>query len=246
MQQLNLAERSIIVTGAAGGLGQTLCRELVAAGARVSALVHTLDDGERLRDALGRPAGLRLVPADVTDEGAVDTAMAAAEDFAGELWGLVNVVGAYRGGHTVTETSLDDLEHLFAANLRSAFLCSRAALRRMASRAQASGRQHGGRIVNVGSALACRGQVGHFAYCATKAGLERLSEACADEFKDHGITVNAVLPGTIATEANRRAMPEADTTRWVTPEEVAWTILFLLSDLASGVNGASIRVTGRG
>ena len=83
-------------------------------------------------------------------------------------------------------------------------------------------------------------------YTASKAGVERLSESLADELKDRNITVNTILPGTIDTPANRADMPDADTARWVQPDEVADVVAFLASDAARAVTGAAIRVFGRG
>jgi len=84
------------------------------------------------------------------------------------------------------------------------------------------------------------------AYTASKAGVHKLTESLADELKDRGVTVNAILPGTIDTPRNRADMPNADFSRWVSPAAIAEVILFLASDAASAVTGASIPVTGRG
>ena len=83
------------------------------------------------------------------------------------------------------------------------------------------------------------------AYTASKAGVLKLTEALAAEVKDHGITVNAVLPSTIDTPANRADMPKADFSRWVAPRDIASVIVFLLSDEARAVTGALIPVSGR-
>ena len=83
------------------------------------------------------------------------------------------------------------------------------------------------------------------AYAASKAGVAKLTEALADELKDAGITVNAVLPSIIDTAANRADMPDADFDRWVKAEQIADLILFLLSDRASAITGALIPITGR-
>jgi NAD(P)-dependent dehydrogenase (short-subunit alcohol dehydrogenase family) len=84
------------------------------------------------------------------------------------------------------------------------------------------------------------------AYTASKAGVQRLTESLSEEVKDRGITVNAILPGTIDTPRNRADMPDADFSRWVAPDEIADVILFLASDAARAVTGASIPVFGRG
>ena len=104
----------------------------------------------------------------------------------------------------------------------------------------------GGRIINIGAGAAARAAAGMGAYAASKAGIERLTEALADELKDRNITVNSVLPGTLDTPRNRADMPQADFSRWVAPEAVADVVAFLASADARAVTGAAIRVSGRG
>ena len=102
-----------------------------------------------------------------------------------------------------------------------------------------------GVIIDTSSIAAFEGQIGQVAYTASKAGVAKLTEALADELKDRGITVNAILPSTLDTPKNRLDMPQADFTRWVTPREAAEVIAFLISDAARAVTGALIPVTGR-
>jgi NAD(P)-dependent dehydrogenase (short-subunit alcohol dehydrogenase family) len=103
----------------------------------------------------------------------------------------------------------------------------------------------GGRIVNIGANAAARAGLVMGAYTASKSGVARLTESLAEELKERGITVNALLPSIIDTPANRRDMPDADFSRWVKPEQLAATIVFLLSDEASAITGALIPVVGR-
>jgi NAD(P)-dependent dehydrogenase (short-subunit alcohol dehydrogenase family) len=128
---------------------------------------------------------------------------------------------------------------LYNVNVRTAFNASRAALPLL----KRSG--SGGRIVNIGAAGAIKAGSGMGAYAASKAGVAKLTEALADEVKDVGITVNAVLPSIIDTAANRADMPNAEFDRWVKAEQIADLIVFLLSDRASAVTGALIPITGR-
>ena len=106
--------------------------------------------------------------------------------------------------------------------------------------------QQAGRIVSVAAGAALKAPAQLAAYAAAKAGVIKLTESVADELKGMGITANAVLPGTIDTPQNRAAMPDADVTKWVTPDEVAAVLAFLVSEDAGGVTGAAIPVTGRG
>ena len=125
-------------------------------------------------------------------------------------------------------------------NLRTAVVCCKAALPALLERGA-------GCIVNIGAgAAAARAAAGMGAYTASKAGVQRLTESLAEEVKDRGVRVNAVLPGTIDTPRNRADMPDADVARWVAPEAIADVIVFLASDAARAVTGASIPVFGRG
>jgi len=103
----------------------------------------------------------------------------------------------------------------------------------------------GARIVNIGAGAAGKAAAGMGAYAASKAGVLRMTEALAEETRDRGLTVNAVLPGIIDTPANRRDMPDADFSRWVSPQALADVIAFLLSDAARAITGAGIPVLGR-
>ncbi|MGL6113365.1 MAG: SDR family oxidoreductase, partial [Rubrivivax sp.] len=100
-------------------------------------------------------------------------------------------------------------------------------------------------IVNVGALAAQKAGAGMGAYAASKAGVARLTEAMAEEFKDRGLRVNAVLPSILDTPANRADMPDADVSRWVSPQALARVIAFLLSEDAAAVTGACIPVAGR-
>jgi NAD(P)-dependent dehydrogenase (short-subunit alcohol dehydrogenase family) len=99
--------------------------------------------------------------------------------------------------------------------------------------------------VNIGAAGAIKAAAGMGAYAASKAGVAKLTESLADELKDRGVTVNAVLPSIIDTPVNRADMPTADFDRWVRPEQIADLIVFLLSDRSSAITGALIPITGR-
>jgi NAD(P)-dependent dehydrogenase (short-subunit alcohol dehydrogenase family) len=127
---------------------------------------------------------------------------------------------------------------MYRLNLRTAVAATQAALPHLL-------RAGAGRIVNVGAIGAVKAANGMGAYAASKAGIAKLTESLADELKDRGITVNAILPSTLDTPKNRVDMPQADFTRWVTPLEAAEVIAFLVSDAARAVTGALIPVVGR-
>jgi NAD(P)-dependent dehydrogenase (short-subunit alcohol dehydrogenase family) len=127
---------------------------------------------------------------------------------------------------------------MYQLNLRTAVVSCQAALPFLL-------KSGSGRIVNVGAMGAVKAGTGMGAYAASKAGIAKLTEALAEELKDQGVTVNAILPSTLDTPRNRLDMPKADFTRWVTPVEAAEVIAFLVSAEARAVTGALIPVVGR-
>jgi NAD(P)-dependent dehydrogenase (short-subunit alcohol dehydrogenase family) len=219
-------------------LGPAVVRACLRAGAAVVASYRGQRDQDELRRWFGAEDNqLRLVPADLTEEsGAVALTDCAMQQY-GRLDGWLNLVGGYAGGIPVADLELADLEAMLTLNLRTAFLGSRTAFRAMQPRQRGS-------IVNVSSLGALRGTAGHAGYAAAKAAVIRLTEALAAEGAPYGIRANVVLPGVIDTPANRAAMPEADRSTWVAPEDVADVLVFLLSDAARSITGASIPIGG--
>ncbi len=226
-----LVDHAIAVTGGFGALGAALGEVLVQAGAHV-ALIGRGQPPSGLSNAV-----LPLGGVDLGDAAAARAAMDQAAQRFGRLDGLVNVAGGFQW-EKVEGGAIDTWDQMFAINVRTAVLASQAALPHLLARGR-------GRIVNVGAAAAGQAALGMGAYAAAKSGVARLTEAMAEEFKDRGITVNAVLPSILDTPANRADMPKADPARWVRPEALARVVLFLLSDDGAPVTGALIPVKGR-
>jgi NAD(P)-dependent dehydrogenase (short-subunit alcohol dehydrogenase family) len=231
-EDMTLKARVVAVTGGSGQLGKAVVRAALDAGAEVAVL-------DRSRPAAPPPAGVLALPGlDLADAEAARQALNTVAEHFGGLDALVNVAGAFHY-ETLEHGGLEAWDLLYRANLRSAVSASRAALPHLLRRRR-------GRIVNIGAAAAvAKAAVGIGAYAASKAGVLKLTESLAEELKDRGITVNAVLPSIIDTPANRAAMPDADFSRWVAPQAIADVIVFLLSDRASAVTGAAIPVVGR-
>jgi NAD(P)-dependent dehydrogenase (short-subunit alcohol dehydrogenase family) len=219
----------VAVTGAAGALGRAVVAELGGAGWDVV--------GIDIAD-LGAAGGLKLALGgiDLADEASVAQAAQRIGSQAGSLDGLVNVAGGF-AWETVAGGSVATWDRLYTINVKTALVTSRALLPLL--------RTARGAVVNVGAGASTKAAMGMGAYAASKAGVSRLTEALAEELKDEGVRVNAVLPSIIDTPANRADMPGADFTRWVKPEELAAVIAFLLSPAASAVTGALLPVTGR-
>lgn len=232
-----VSNKVVLVTGAAGNLGQAVAQTLIQSGAR-----GVLADRSRERLASLYPSPgenvLLVGDTDFTDEAAVSRMMDQALKHFGRIDALVSTIGGFTGGKSVHEEDLASWDRMMSINLRTTLLSCRAVIPAMI-------RQGGGRIVNVGARAALGGVAGLGAYVAAKSAVIRLSETLAVELKDKAITVNCVLPGTIDTPENRRDMPEADFSRWVPPSDIAEVIVFLVSDASRAVSGASIPVYGR-
>lgn len=220
----------VVITGASGALGKVVAEAARARGARVAEIDHwpsPLPPG---------PDRLVIGGVDLSDTAQAAKAVDAAAAHFGKLDALINIAGAF-SFETVAEGDPKTWQRLYAINVMTALNASRAAIPHLV-------RSGNGRIVNIGAMGAMQAGAGVGPYAASKAGVHRLTEALAAELKGK-ITVNAVLPSTIDTPANRRDMPQADFTKWVTGDELASVILFLASDAASAVTGALLPVAGR-
>ncbi len=225
--------RSVVVTGGAGALGTAVCALLLERGARVHVPVR--DEAERARVHLEPRLEARLAP-DLADEEVVARFYADVPD----LWASIHVAGGYAGG-AIDETSADDARRMLSMNAMTAWLSSREAVRRIRAR---SG-DRGGRIVNVSAKPALVPTAGLSAYAMSKAAVAALTVSLAEELRDEGIWVNAVVPSVMATAANRAAMPSADQARWPSVDEVASTVVFLASPENRVTRGALVPVYGR-
>jgi NAD(P)-dependent dehydrogenase (short-subunit alcohol dehydrogenase family) len=226
--------RTVVVTGGTGALGRANVEAFVAGGDRV--VVSWLDKRERdevaarWADATGR-GQVELIEADVADADAAARVARAA----GDAEVLVNGVGGFGGGTPVHETDLDLWDRLYRINVRTAAAMSRALLPEMLRRRR-------GAIINVASRAALDCPATLAAYNAAKAGVIALTRTLHDETRDARIRVNAIVPTTIDTPANREAMPDADFSTWTPPEAIARVIRWLASEDASTVRGALLDV----
>lgn len=235
----DFTDQVVIVTGANGDLGQVTAEAFANAGARLGLLGRSL---ERLKEALPqfRESDKHLfLVADLTQAAATQAAFDRAREHFGRIDVLVNAAGGFRAGKKVHETTADLWDFMLDLNARSVLHASQAVIPQMIQ-------QERGKIITIGTRSAFEGKAGQGAYSASKAAVLRLTESMSAELKQHGINVNSVLPGTIDTPSNRKAMPQADTNKWVQPEQLANVILFLASDAAKAVHGAAVPVYGLG
>ncbi len=236
---MNHAGKIAIVTGGAGALGSVVTGLLMEAGAKV-AIPLSSQSPEAVSSSLPvtNSEQLLLRTANLVEEEQVQKFVEAVKERWGRIDYLVNIAGGYVGGKSTAETSLTEWNSAFSMNLTTTFLISRAALHPMLA-------QRSGRIVNISAMTALLPSSGKGAYAAAKRAVITLTETIAEEYKEYGITANAIAPSIILTPANKKWMKSGDETRWVTPEEIASTILFLCSDQARSLSGTTIKMPGR-
>lgn len=219
----------VLIAGGSGALGHTVVPAFLAAGVRAV----TADRNPSVDHNDGR----LTLKADVTEEVDVRRLVDEVTRKFGRLDVLVNLVGGFAMGRVVdTEASL--WQRMLTMNVTSAFLLSKAVLPHMLERGT-------GRILHVAAWAAVEPFPGAAAYLVAKSGLLALINVLALELKGSGVTVNGVLPTTIDTSANRASMPHTDPSMWAKPESIAETLLFLASDEAAQINGATVPI-GRG
>lgn len=221
----------VVITGGGGALGVAVCEALASRGARLHVPAFGEQDRERLAAFIEKGARVET-GIDLTDESAVDAFYDGVE---GPLWGSIHLAGGFVFG-PLAEASVADLDRMVGMNLRTAWLCSRAAVRRMS---------HGGRIVNVAAKPALVPSANVVTYAATKAAVTALTTGLSEELADQGIWVNAIAPSIMDTPANRSAMPDADHDAWPTVTDVAATIAFLASPTNAVSRGAIVPVYGK-
>lgn len=226
--------RGVIVTGGSGALGRAVVSRFLDAKDRVVVpwVVKRERDAIQSEEAAALAAGaLVLVEADVAEEAGARAVVAALPD----VQVLVNGVGGFAGGQSLHETDLDVWDRMFRMNVRTAAAMSRAVLPGMLARGQ-------GAIVNIASRAAFDRPAGIAAYASSKAAVVALTESLQKEVESHGLRVNAIVPTTIDTPANRAAMPTADFSLWTPPAKIAEVIFWLASDAAATVRGGLVPV----
>ena len=220
-----------IVTGANGGLGTFVTQSLLDAGVTVVGVSKSIQASD-FKSPL-----FTALPADLST--AAETAKMVETVVArfARLDVLAHTVGGFAGGTSIAETGDATFQSMFDLNLKSAFYLLRAVI-------PALRKSGNGRIIAIASRAALEPGAGIGAYSASKAAMVSLIRTVALENKDAGLTANVILPGTIDTPANRKALPKADTSKWVQPAAIASLITWLAADTAKDVNGAVIPVYG--
>ena len=228
----------VLVAGGTGGLGGAVSLAFLEEDAKVVVTYRKQEEFDALKSAADASgSGLEGHGVDVTDEAAVRQLVERVLAKYGRLDALVNAVGGYAGGVKFWELETKVFDQMLALNLRSGYALSRAAVPAML-------KQRRGAIVNVASKAAFDHAAGVAAYAASKAAAVAMMDSLAMDVQGTGVRVNSILPSIIDTEANRKAMPKADFAKWPKPEDIARVILFLCSDDARVIHGATITVYG--
>jgi NAD(P)-dependent dehydrogenase (short-subunit alcohol dehydrogenase family) len=227
-----------LVSGGTGALGRAVTLALLREGAEVTVTFRSESELSALKVAAGGESGrLDARRIDITDAAAVGQLVEEIVAAKGRLDVMINAAGGFAGGAKMWDSDPATLERMLALNLQPGFLLARAAAKAML-------RQGTGAIVNVAAKAGLDPPAGLAAYAASKAAALAMIGSLAEDLKGTGVRANSVLPSMIDTEANRQAMPNADFAKWPRPEDIANVILFLASDEARVVHGASIPVYG--
>jgi NAD(P)-dependent dehydrogenase (short-subunit alcohol dehydrogenase family) len=237
--RMSLQNKVVLVAGGTGGLGRSVTMAFLEAGAKVTVSYVATEEYAALASAAERKGGaLAGAHVDVTDAQAVETFVAEIVARDGRVDILVNTVGGYAGGVNLWEVNPPEYDRMMQLNLKAGFVLARAVVPQMI-------KQNRGWIVNIASKAAFDHAAGASLYAASKAAALAMMDCLAAEVKPYNINVNSLLPSIIDTAANRKAIPNADFSKWPKPEDIARVILFLCSEDSRVIHGAAIPVYGK-
>jgi|SRR5215469_10255437 len=226
-----MKDKVVLVTGANGGLGTYITQAFLDTGATV------VGSSRKIQQSDFAKSNFVAIPAELSERPSVNALIETVLRRFDKLDILAHTVGGFAGGQSVVQTDEATFQQMMDLNLNSLFHILRAAipiLRRSGS----------GRIIAIGSRAAVEPGAGVSAYSASKAAMLSLMKTVALENGDAGVTANVILPGTMDTSANRKAMPGADFSKWVQPANVASLVLWLAGDAAKEISGAAIPIYG--
>jgi NAD(P)-dependent dehydrogenase (short-subunit alcohol dehydrogenase family) len=230
----DFSNKIVLVTGGTGALGSSITNAFVESNATViSSYVHDKEPSTQTENK----SDIQLIKADITREEEVSRLISTIMDKYGHIDILVNVVGGIIGAKNIVELDEKEWDLMMTMNLKSAFLISKYVTRHMVDSKY-------GKIIHISSKKGLHAEGSYSAYAASKSGLIRLVESLSEETKESNINVNCIMPIIIDTQANRKAMPNAEFNKWVKPKDLANVVLFLSSEEAKAITGAAIPTFG--
>jgi NAD(P)-dependent dehydrogenase (short-subunit alcohol dehydrogenase family) len=233
-------DKVVIVTGATGNLGRACVQRFAEGGAKIVLVDRKADAATQLANELGLNDYLVATVSDAGDPAAVEGMISAVEGRYGRIDVLAHTIGGYDAGKAVHEVgSLEVYEKMMNLNVRPMYVLAGRVVRYMVEKGR------GGSIVVVLARAALKGGKGSGAYTASKAAALRVMESMSAEVRDLGIRVNAVAPSIIDTPINRKDMPNADFSKWVTTAQLADAMAYLASEQANGIHGTMLEIYGR-
>ena len=230
-------DKVVMVTGAAGNLGNATARAFLAKGAYVVLVDLDLERLEETFADVAQDETVVFAGVDLTDDGAVEGMVYEAVQQLGAVDVLANIAGGFRSGAPVHETSLDTWDFMLDLNARTVLITARAVVPHMLQKGT-------GKIISVAARPGLKAGATSAAYAASKSAVIRLTESMSASLKESVINVNCVIPGTLDTPQNRKAMPNAKFEKWVAPEALADVITFLASEKARAIHGACVPAYG--
>jgi NAD(P)-dependent dehydrogenase (short-subunit alcohol dehydrogenase family) len=238
-------DKTAIVTGGTGALGRVIVNSFASEGMKVYVPTRTIDDFRNIFDnsnaddvnefKLRKIFGLQC---DAANEGSVKNFIDDVLKREGRIDYLVNTVGGYHPKKNVADMEMELVDKMFELNFKTTFYFCRNVLKNMLD-------NNFGRIAAIGAMPAVEISAGRLAYTVSKSAVVKLIQTIAEETKENNITANVIIPSIIDTPANRQSMPKADFSKWVKPEDIAGTILFLLSNEAASFRGNVIKMYGK-
>jgi len=232
---VNLENQIILITGATGELGRVVSAAFTECRARVIAVYRNEEKFKQLQSVSPNPENLSGIAASLTDEDSVNALYNRITEQYGKLDALLHLAGGFWMDGDISETPLQKWQQMIDLNLLSTFLCTRGAFGLMK-------RTGGGAIVTVSAASALELPAGMASYAVSKQAVLSLTRVLAKEGRPYGVRANALLPGIIDTEANRRAMPNAERDAWTPPGKIARVLLTLVSEEMGVVSGSTVMV----
>jgi NAD(P)-dependent dehydrogenase (short-subunit alcohol dehydrogenase family) len=242
----DFSNKVVMITGGTGALGKVLTKSFLNCNPKAIISTYRSEiELQELKTAINNLSDsstkiktpVEFIKTDVTKENEIKNVFLNIIQKYEQIHILVNVVGGYIGGKSVTELDESEWDRMFNINLKSAFLISKNVLPIMTV-------NHYGKIVHISSQTGIKAEGNDSAYAASKAGLIRFVESVSQEVKESNVNINCVLPTIIDTKANRLAMPREDYSKWINPEDLSNVIMFLCSDYSKIINGSAIPTYG--